>query len=56
VIASILSLFRIKLFAWIAHPAIASLLVMVVPGGLFLLAVSWLYKRWFTANVTNQLE
>jgi len=55
-IASILSLLRIKLLAGLAHPAIAILLAIMVPGGIFLLTISWLYKRTFTTKATNQSE
>jgi hypothetical protein len=55
-IASILSLLRIKLLAGLAHPGIAILLAIVLPGGIFLLTISWLYKRSFIAKPTNQSE
>jgi hypothetical protein len=55
-IASILSLLRIKLLAGLAHPVTAILLAIMVPGGIFLLTITWLYKRSFTAKATNQSE
>ena len=39
-----------KFAAWISHLCILALLILVVPGGLFLLALNWIHKHWHTAR------